>query len=78
MTTTIVRPQMKRVTDHTMTYFGFNMLSLRNSTIPQPTVSDEQVMLVDGENNERGKRLRSLTAPHDFWIRASYVFVDVF
>ena len=70
---------MKRViTDHTMTYFGFNVNSLVNSTPALPTCKDERVMLVDSDNNERGQRLRSLTAPHPFWIRASYVFVDVF
>ena len=35
-------------------------------------------MIVDSENNERGYQLRRLDANEESWIRASYVFVDVY
>ena len=36
------------------------------------------VMIVDSENRELGAQLRSLTPCAASWIRASYVFVEVF
>ena len=35
-------------------------------------------MIVDSENNEKGYQLRRLDANEESWIRASYVFVDVY
>ena len=35
-------------------------------------------MIVDSENNERGSQLRSLIPCEESWIRASYVFVEVY
>ena len=72
-----VKPQLKRITDHTTAFKALNFLRLDNLVQQTLLSSEELIMLVDKENREQGFRLRSLTSAHPFWIRASYVFVEV-
>ena len=72
-----IRPQFKRLTENFITQQALSLLPL--SHVVQPTLpsNDELIMLVDSQNREQGFRPRSLTSAHPFWIRASYVFVQV-
>ena len=72
-----VRPQLKRITDQKLTQQAFKFFPLGQLAQHAFPSDEELIMLVDNQNREQGFRPRSLTCPHPFWIRASYVFVEV-
>ena len=66
LSTNLLRPATSPVT-----FFNFNQ-ALSNAI---PSNEDEQIMTFDLSNREKGKLPRY--KPNPWWIRASYIFIQV-
>ena len=78
MPLTNFRGAFKRVTDRSFAGLASRAFTSLMPAPEQEEAAHEQVMIVDSQNNECGYQPRSLNPCEKCWIRASYVFVDVY